>query len=83
MRLGERPFRTPLYLPVAIIGSGLCAILVMALMANEHTRTFFLRYLGIGIVIYFVFGLWNSKLDKGETVVFAEPTPDLPKALDT
>ena len=77
-----RPFRTPMYLPVALVGAGMCAILVKALMANEHTSTFFLRYLGGGILVYFLFGLWNSKLGKGETVVFAEPTPDLPKKLD-
>jgi len=33
-------------------------------------------------VVYFIFGLRNSKLGKGEIVIGAEPSPDLPRKLD-
>jgi hypothetical protein len=36
----------------------------MSLMAIPATRNFLLIYLGVGIVLYFVFGLWHSKLGK-------------------
>ena len=37
----------------------------------------------IGIVIYFTFGIWNSKLGKGEVVVGHEAEPmELPHAGD-
>jgi APA family basic amino acid/polyamine antiporter len=47
------------------------------LMAHELTRNFFLIYLGIGFVLYFAYGMWNSKLGKGEIVTGHEPQPDL------
>lgn len=72
----KRPFRTPLYPLTPIMGALMCLFLLMALMANEHTRSFFLIYLGGGVVVYFIYGLWNSKLGKGEIVVGAEPDPD-------
>ncbi len=37
----------------------------MSLMAVPATRNFFLVYLASGIVLYFAFGMWNSKLGKG------------------
>ena len=52
--------------------------------ARRATRNFFLVYLVGGIVLYFVYGMWNSKLGKGVVVhgheVLAE-TPH-PKGLD-
>jgi len=60
-----RPFRTPLYPVVPILGVLMCLFLLMSLMAVPNTRNFFLIYLGIGIVVYFAFGLWNSKLGRG------------------
>jgi basic amino acid/polyamine antiporter, APA family len=53
-------------------------------MAHRETRNFFLVYLAGGIVLYFAYGMWNSKLGKGVVVhgheVMAE-TPH-PKGLD-
>ena len=59
----------------------MCLFLLMSLMAKQDTRNFFLIYLLGGLVIYFAYGIWNSKLGKGEIVIGAEPTPDLPKKL--
>jgi basic amino acid/polyamine antiporter, APA family len=39
------------------------------------TRNFFLVYLAIGIVIYFLYGVWNSKLAKGILVQGHEAVP--------
>ena len=60
-----RPFRTPLFPVIPILGVLMCLFLLMSLMAVPATRNFFLIYLGAGIVVYFIFGLWNSKLGKG------------------
>jgi len=60
-----RPFRTPLYPAVPILGVLMCVTLLMSLMGVEKTRNFFLIYLAAGIVVYFLFGLWNSKLGRG------------------
>jgi APA family basic amino acid/polyamine antiporter len=70
-----RPFRTPLFPVTPILGALMCAVLLMSLMATEATRNFFLIYLGVGFVVYFVFGMWNSKLRKGEVVVGHEAAP--------
>ena len=77
----ERPFRTPLFPVVPILGAVMCAVLVMSLMATAATRNFFLIYLVIGIAVYFMFGMWNSKLGKGEIVLGHEATPMEPPGL--
>jgi basic amino acid/polyamine antiporter, APA family len=61
-----RPFRTPLYPVVPILGMLMCLTLLMSLMGVEKTRNFFIVYMGVGFLIYFVYGLWNSKLGRGE-----------------
>ena len=61
----KRPFRTPFFPVTPILGAVMCIILLMSLMAAPVTRNFFLAYLVVGIVIYFVYGLWNSKLGRG------------------
>lgn len=70
-----RPFKLPaaVMLPVAGLGAILCFILLMALMAHVQTRNFFLIYLALGFVLYFFYGLSNSKLGKGEKVLGHEP----------
>lgn len=78
----KRPFRTPLFPLVPIMGALMCLFLLMALMARHATRNFFLIYLAAGVVVYFLYGLRSSKLGKGEIVLGAEPAPDLPKKLD-
>jgi APA family basic amino acid/polyamine antiporter len=79
-----RVFRTPLFPVTPILGAVMCLILLMNLMARENTRNFFAVYFALGVVIYFVYGMWNSKLGKGVIVhgheVMAE-SPH-PKGLD-
>ena len=60
-----RPFRTPLYPLTPILGSIMCLILLMSLMATPATRNFFLIYLAGGIALYFCYGMWNSNVGKG------------------
>ena len=79
-----RPFRTPLSPLTPIAGAVMCFFLLMSLMAHEGTRNFFLIYLAGGIVLYFAYGMWNSKLGKGIVVHGHEdisPTPH-PKISD-
>ena len=60
-----RPFRTPLYPAVPILGAIMCVVLLMSLMSTPATRNFFLGYLVVGIVIYFLYGIRASKLGRG------------------
>ncbi|MCC7258369.1 MAG: amino acid permease [Gammaproteobacteria bacterium] len=78
----KRPFRTPLFPVTPILGAAMCLFLLMALMVRPATRNFFIVYLVGGIVVYFAYGMRHSKLGKGEIVIGAEPTPDLPRRLD-
>jgi APA family basic amino acid/polyamine antiporter len=64
----KRPFRTPLFPLTPILGTLMCLVLLFALMAVPTTRNFFLIYLGVGLVIYFVYGMRNSKLGRGLNV---------------
>jgi basic amino acid/polyamine antiporter, APA family len=63
-----RPFKTPLYPVVPILGVLMCLFLLMSLIKVEDTRNFFLWYMGLGVVVYFIYGLWNSKLGKSGSV---------------
>ena len=75
----ERPFRTPLFPLVPILGALMCLVLLMSLMAGVATRNFFLIYLCVGIVVYFLYGIWHSKLGKGIIVLDTEaPIPPAP-----
>ncbi|OFX01261.1 MAG: hypothetical protein A3E78_17270 [Alphaproteobacteria bacterium RIFCSPHIGHO2_12_FULL_63_12] len=60
----KRPFKAPLGPVTPILGTTMCFILLMSLMTNPHTRGFFVNYLIGGVVLYFIFGYWNSKLGK-------------------
>lgn len=73
----KRPFRTPLFPAVPILGALMCLFLLMSLMAHEPTRNFFVYYLIGGVALYFLYGIRNSKLGKGIIVRGAEPNPDL------
>ncbi|HXQ17399.1 MAG TPA: amino acid permease [Caulobacteraceae bacterium] len=67
-----RPFRTPLYPLVPIMGVLMCIFLLMSLMAVPATRSFFLWYLGVGTLLYFTYGLWFSKLGRTGPTLEAE-----------
>ena len=70
-----RPFRTPLFPLVPILGSIMCLVLLMSLMATPATRNFFLIYLAGGIVLYFAYGMRGSNLGKGVLVTGHEAEP--------
>ncbi len=78
----NRPFKMPPWLAilVAALGAVMCFVLFMSLMANEHMRHFFSIYLAIGVVVYFLYGMWNSKLGRGIVVTGTtdEPNPVQP-----
>jgi len=78
-----RPFRTPLFPVVPILGAVMCLILLKTLMADTITRNFFLVYLVIGIVIYLAFGRNSSNLGRGILVQGHEASPmELPQKED-
>jgi APA family basic amino acid/polyamine antiporter len=64
----RRPFKTPLFPITPLLGAVMCLFLLMSLMAHEPTRNFFLVYLAGGILLYFAYGMWHSKLAKGIVV---------------
>jgi APA family basic amino acid/polyamine antiporter len=78
----NRPFKMPSWLayPVCTLGAVMCFLLLMALMGHVQTRNFFLVYLALGLVVYFIYGMWNSKLGRGIVVrgVTDEPNPIQP-----
>jgi APA family basic amino acid/polyamine antiporter len=63
----ERPFRTPLFPLTPILGALMCVMLLMSLMADMKTRVFFAWYLGLGVPVYFIYGMWRSKLAAAKT----------------
>ena len=67
-----RPFKTPFFPVTPILGAVMCIVLLMSLMSGAVTRNFFLIYLGVGIVVYLLFGIRNSKLGKTLAVTPAE-----------
>ena len=75
----HRPFKIPTWAItiIAVLGASMCFILVMSLMSSEQTRNFFIPYLVVGVLFYFGYGMWNSKLAKGITVTGHEANPDL------
>jgi APA family basic amino acid/polyamine antiporter len=71
----QRAFKTPLFPVTPVLGAAMCLFLLMSLMAHDATRNFFLIYLAGGIVLYFAYGMWHSKLGKGEVVYGHEELP--------
>jgi APA family basic amino acid/polyamine antiporter len=70
-----RPFRTPLYPAVPILGALMCLVLLLSLMATPATRHFFLIYLVGGIVVYFIYGIRMSALGRGLIIRGHEAEP--------
>jgi APA family basic amino acid/polyamine antiporter len=70
-----RPFRTPLFPLVPILGALMCVVLLMSLMATPTTRHFFLIYLAGGIIIYFLYGIRMSALGRGIIIRGHEAEP--------
>jgi basic amino acid/polyamine antiporter, APA family len=57
-----RPFRVPFVWPVALLSTAACIFIMRGLPAQAWER--FLLWLGIGVVIYIVYGYRHSKLRK-------------------
>jgi APA family basic amino acid/polyamine antiporter len=55
-----RPFRVPFVWPVALLGAGACIFIMAGLPTQAWIR--FGWWLGIGILIYFVYGARHSRL---------------------
>ncbi len=79
----HRPFRTPLFPVVPLLGAAMCAFLLMSLMAKEATRHFFFLYLAGGMLVYFAYGMRHSKLARGEIVMGAETDLGQPGSFDS
>ncbi len=72
----KRPFRVPLYPVVPILGAVMCLYLMYPLLSDPEARPFFeisfttaqffFWYLVLGMVFYFAFGMWNSRLAKSK-----------------
>jgi APA family basic amino acid/polyamine antiporter len=68
LRVGQpelaRPFRTPLFPLVPILGASMCLLVLMSLMATSTTRNFFLIYLAVGSAAYFAYGINHANLGR-------------------
>ena len=60
-----RPFRTPLFPFVPLLGAAMCMLVLMSLMATPTTRKFFLVYLSVGSLAYLAYGINHSHLTRG------------------
>ncbi|MCR6644702.1 MAG: amino acid permease [Terricaulis sp.] len=73
----ERGFKVPFYPVTPILGIISCVFLITRVGPRE--QLFFFYFLIGAVVLYFAYGIWNSKLGKGEVVKGHEPPPmDLP-----
>ncbi len=55
-----RPFRVPFVWAVALLGTAACVFIMQGLPRQAWER--FGIWLGIGLVLYFAYGYWNSRL---------------------
>jgi basic amino acid/polyamine antiporter, APA family len=70
-----RGFTVPLYPVLPILGILSCVWLITTV--ELRLLVFFAGFIAVAAVLYFVYGMHNSKLAKGESVVGHEPPPDL------
>jgi APA family basic amino acid/polyamine antiporter len=68
-----RPFRVPLVPLFPIIGVFLCFVLMLSLPVLTWVR--FFAWLGIGLLIYFLYGVRHSKLRRGIDTGITEDRP--------
>ena len=75
-----RQFKTPLFPLTPLLGAAMSLFLLMSLMSDAATRNFFIPYLIIGVLLYFAYGMWFSKLGKGIVVHGHEVMAETPHA---
>jgi len=73
----KRGFTVPFYPITPILGIISCVFLITRVGPRE--QLFFFYFLAGAVVLYFLYGVWNSKLGRGVVVTGHEPPPmDLP-----
>ena len=70
-----RQFKTPLVPLVPILGIVVCGAMIFGLGWPNWLRLFI--WLAIGFIIYFAYGIKNSKLQKGKVVIPKDPVDPL------
>jgi basic amino acid/polyamine antiporter, APA family len=74
----ERGFTTPFYPITPVLGIVSCLFLITRV--EPRVQLFFFYFLIGAVALYFVYGIWNSRLGRGITVEGHEPPPmDLPR----
>jgi len=68
-----RPFRVPMVPLFPILGVIFCFVLMLSLPLETWIR--FFVWLGIGLLIYFFYGVGHSKLRRGEDAGITEDQP--------
>jgi APA family basic amino acid/polyamine antiporter len=61
-----RPFRVPFVWPVTLLGAAACLYIMAGLPPSAWKR--FGVWLVIGLILYFSYGFWHSKLRKGNAL---------------
>jgi APA family basic amino acid/polyamine antiporter len=69
----ERGFRVPLFPVTPVLGVLACFFLIF--QVEPRVQVFFAWFLAGSIILYFVYGMWNSNLAKGIVVTGHEPPP--------
>lgn len=69
----KRGFTVPFYPITPILGILSCAFLITRV--EYRVQVFFFYFLIGAVVAYFLYGIWNSKLGKGQVVTGHEPPP--------
>jgi APA family basic amino acid/polyamine antiporter len=59
----ERPFKTPIYQVVCALGAIICTAMIIGLDTQTLVAAF--AWMGIGLVVYFLYSKKNSKLNQG------------------
>ncbi|MBY0422596.1 MAG: hypothetical protein K2Q06_09850, partial [Parvularculaceae bacterium] len=60
----ERGFKVPLYPVVPILGILSCIYLITTV--EYRIMLFFAKFMAAAVVVYFLYGIWNSKLGKAK-----------------
>ena len=66
-----RPFRTPMVPLVPILGIAICGYMMLGLPLDTWLRL--IVWMGIGLLIYFVYGMRHSRLGRGDTSAVTAP----------